>query len=337
MEFDQSLHSVKSVRAKYPTSLLENPNLISNEKYSFLKNKLLDFYANLNSSHLMYLHYHITPTFQKQLYVNLHLILTEIVLTTDKLQRQDLLEDVYKWYLRSIGISKIENPSSKKLVPVNLKPLKPFAPVQKLKKKNKKFENKHSFVYFPKKSKSKTPDKLTERYTNHYNKMVENEKISFNVPLNRGFYPRTPTKQITETSFIDQEKEEPIQFKKIPSRTPEIPHENFLEKDLINPVKDLRKLCHKFRIIKPVIVNKDKEQILYSEADEIDKIKQKMAKKGLPVDLKAFEYGLCINQKVKLNSSSQKRLPVGGELLLKSPFTPVNQKIPPFPKKKKSL
>ena len=334
MDLNQGVHSIKSARANYPVSILENANLINSEKYSYLKNKLFDFYTHLKSSRLTFLHYHITPSFQKQLYVNLHLILTEIVLTTDKIKRQNLLEEAYKWYLKSIGTSKAQSPSSKKLVSINLKLKKPFPPVQKL-KKIQMIENKHSPIYFPK-QRSKTPRDCNEKYTKNYNQMLENEKISFNVPLNHGFNTRTPKKQRMGTSLIDPEQDEPIQMKKQPCRTPEIPYDNFIENELQNPIKDFRKLCHKFRIIKPVIINREKEQILYSEANEIEKIKQKMSKKSLPVDIKSLENALCMHQKVKLNTSSQKRLPTGGELLLKSPFNSVKRKNSLFRKRQNS-
>lgn len=324
MEFFVDLNSVKSVRSKYPLTILDNQVLNSNEKFSFLKSELINFYNNHNPVRSTRLHVCSTSKYKKQLYINLHLILTEVVLTTDKKIRHDLLERAYSWYNDKVGISKTQTPSTSKLVKKKIK-IKSLEP-SKCSISKRETPYNASLIKIPNKKKEKSQENSVEKYAEKYYKMIENEKISFNVPLNRGFINKTPDRKIIDSSFSDREEVLKTYSKK--NHTPELlQYDNYVEQPLIKPIKDFRKVAHKFRMIKKSTLNREVEQLTYLEAREIKRIKDKMSKKNIKVSINTLENALCLHKNIKLNSSSHKRLPNGGEFLLKAKFPILKPKI----------
>lgn len=324
MEHQVDLNSVKSVRSKYPLTILDDKVLNSNEKFIFLKSELINLYNNLNPVHCSQLHTCSTSKYKKQLYINLHLILTEVVLTTDTENRQDLLEKAHKWYHEKMGISKTQNPSSSNLIKNKIK----IKPLIHTTSQTNKLEIPHntSLANIPMKKKEKSREISLEKYVEKYNKMLENEKISFGIPLNRGFISRTPEKKKIKTKIIDKEDILKVFNKK--NLTPElIQYDKFEEQALVKPIKDFRKVAHKFRTIKPSSVNREVSQFANSEVKEIRRIKSKLSKNKIKVDVKSLENAMCLHREVKLNSSSHKRFPTGGEFLLKAKFPTIRSKI----------
>jgi hypothetical protein len=307
-------------------NFLNDYSLDKNEKYSFLKESL-HIYFRSSPSPSKKLSIKKQTNFQTQLHSNLHNLLLQILYTKDPETQSKMIEKTYTWYLKRSGISSTTTPSMSSLTP---KPSKSQNHEPKIfkhlkeKRKNQEFIFKSPFRYVPRKLSQKSRESLIEQIKNRHEKQIDQEKLVFFSPvkpiLTKNLQNLQKLEKLNETNENHALDSSPSSKQKS-IRTPEMQGDQFLESPLQSPSMDFRRVAHKFRMIKPAKIDREIDQVPFALAEEVAKVKKALSKQKMHVDAKTLENGLCVHQKVKLNTSSQKKLPMGGEMLLKYPVS----------------
>ena len=306
-------------------SILNDKHLLDN-KYNFLKDCLKNYYKSFNSPVSKKIIIKRHTNFFSELHSRLHDLLLQITYTPDTEDQKKLIENTYSWYTQRTGINKTQSPSLSSLSPKKQEPdAKPFKEI-KIKKEKNDFLYKNSLGYFPMKKHDKSKESLIEKIVERHKQLIEKEKIGFGSPIKPGLLRNTKIDKSLQNFPNDVKAEDSslgksFSYKKKSSQTPEISSDSFNDGPLNSPSMDFRRVAHKFRMIKPVNLDREVDQVPFDLAEEVVKVKNALAKNRLYIDVKTLENGLCVHQKVKLNTSSQKKLPSGGELLLRFPMS----------------
>lgn len=306
-------------------SILNDKQLL-NDKYRFLKDCLKNYYKSFHSPTSKKIIIKRHTNFVSELHSRLHDLLLQITYTPDAEDQRKLIENTYSWYTQRTGINKTQSPSLSNLSPTKQQPeVKSFKEI-KIKKKKNEISFKNSLGYFPMKKYDKSKESLIEKIAERHKQLMEKEKIGFGSPIKPGLARNSKIDKSLQ-NFSNEVKAEDstldgsFSYKKKSSQTPEVAADSFNDGPLSSPSMDFRRVAHKFRMIKPVNLDREVDQVPFDLAEEVVKVKNVLAKNRLYIDVKTLENGLCVHQKVKLNTSSQKKLPSGGELLLRFPIS----------------
>ena len=307
------IESLEKETEKYPLIYLNNTSLDTDKRYSYLKSKLEDFYSLYNSNKLAIVYEKKSVIWNKQLHLNLHLLLAEIVITQDQSQKLDALESTYSWYT-----SKTKSPDfneSLQKFPSKLTINLPFLNNSKNLTPTKQFR-----PYIPEKILPKKEDVDYELIQRHQ-EMINNEKISFNCGEIRNKLKKNSNNNVESLSFNKEEKMKKENISGI-SKTPDLNIENSQDAYSGRFMHDFRSFSHKAKMIAlPKGTNKNFGQMHAKniEFDEIYKIKSKLAHKNLNVSIKALENALVIYNEQPIEGFGHLDLPKGGEFLVRSP------------------
>jgi hypothetical protein len=291
--FDDSSSSLKA-------DFLDQINLRSNSEFLYLKSELDSYYKNQKSPNTR----QKSEIWHKNLYLNLNMLLTDIILTQNPIQQLKTLKKAYNWYEskaknpKFFGENYNQNISSIKLplLTVTPTPKKTFLDCEDV---SKDLSHRNSI------------EELTKRFINIKKKQIESYK---------GFIQRKSS--IKKWAHNKQRNHEDFLFKistKIISKTPE--PEAKLKKNLefsTSVLYDFRSSPkRKGSLLDSGFVSSSPRRV--QEIIQIDEIKKKLANKKIPVSSKCLENGISLYEDITYKKITPYMLPKGGERLLKSP------------------
>lgn len=293
-------------------SFLSNQILEQDQRFIYLKSQLQEFFINLYSTQNYKTNPRRTSKWNKNLHQSLYSLLGEIVLTPSTSKQYILLEKTYKWYKSSLASVPSEKflpkPSIQEARKVSLPSIE--APLT-LKTSPKA----SSPLYFPRQHKVNMKDNVVNNTENSYFRMLESEKIDFMIKKRDGrldnLRPKSPI-----SSVVHQDVEISEEVYKKNSMTPENFVDNFKCDGFSTPSFDFRN-NYRYRNIGSIEKNKIFDRIKNKDIQKIDMVKGKLARNKIIVDSKLLEVAIKSHIVNDEGNDEIKKLPIGGEMLMK--------------------
>lgn len=291
-----------------PVEFFSDTSLDENTDYYFLKSKLQRFYLKNFKKKIGEKNHSFK--WSQNLAWNLHLLLTEILLTQDIEKQDRLLKDAKNWYIDQIKTYKAQ------IIPIkSLEIQEPTIISPELIPRSRSY-NRTGKLYIPK-VKRTTKEDIIQSAKKSYEKMQKREKIHF------GLYTSSLDSSLKEKSPLNTRPNENKTENKtmmIENSVYEKNEDFFEEKGLKLPqIYDFRSMSHKSKFLQqkyvpsPIFI---RNPMRNEDIEEIRNIKGKLAVRNQAVGMKNLEDALMSAQSQALETSFTP-YPRGGEGLFK--------------------
>lgn len=297
---------------KHHLGFLSNETLEQDQRFIYLKSQLQNFFKTLYLTQNYSTNPQKTSEWNKNLHNSLYSLLGEISLTSNASKQSMLLDKAYKWYRNCLT----STPSEKLLPKASIQSQKKVSlPSIEVPPTHKVSPKSSSPLYFPRQHKVNIKDNIVNNTESSYFKMLESERIDFMVKKHEGkldnYRPKSPVIVVE-----DQDMEVSEEIYKKNSMTPENVVDCFRCDGFSTPSFDFRN-NYRYRNIGNVDKNRFFERIKYKDMKKIDIVKGKLAKNRIIVDSKLLEIALKSHEAYESSNNELKKLPMGGEMLMK--------------------
>jgi hypothetical protein len=310
--------SLDEVKHKFPVFLLQSSSISANPKFSYLLSRLEGFYYSFYTHTLHTLTPSKSPRMCKNIFINLHLLLGEIIMTLNPKEQIQALEKAYNWFASLF--SKVEEQA------VILRKVndKPKIRIPSLIERSKTSFRRIKKLNLPREEHEVNREEILDNIKYQHFQMIESEKLSLDCGESRDKL-RKNGRSLNKTPVERAENEETKKSPRIISKTPDIFIETNEEEVPYALQMDFRAFSHKSRGL-AVGMNRRyfSKQIpaKHKEIEEITRIKLKMAKNKMNISINCLENALSTHHKVPIESITHLDLPKGGEMLFKSAKLP---------------
>lgn len=302
---DNEIDAFENLQVKIPINFLSSSKLDSNPSFIYLKDQLEQYYNSKFQRKEQYASRR-SPRFNKQLHLNLHLLLSEIVMTKDEKSQKLLLEKIHSDYINSPS----RNESNSKSPPSIRIPLETSSDhpsfLRSFRKKNANYSHK-----VQKKTREEMLNAINEKYQIMKSSEIlrlKPESCETPLPLQIPIFKSTRYAGIGDGN-LRTNSQKPSKF-------------NLQTKNICkNRLHDFRSVTNKTRFISAA---KKKNLDLFSsfnlrnsEICEIHEIRKKFALRNQPISSKILQDALASGA-IDNSYSNLKSFPKGGSLLLKS-------------------